>query len=45
MTKTGTRSGQDRRDEEDRRKVKVTIDPDRREADERREGDERREDK
>ena len=32
-------------DEEDRRKVKVKLDPDRREGDERRTGDERREDK
>lgn len=45
MTKTGTRSGQERRDKEDRRKVKVKIDPDRRHEDDRRTGDDRREDK
>ncbi len=45
MTQTGTRSGQERRDEDKRRKVKVKIDPDRRDGDERRDGDDRREDK
>ena len=42
MTKTGTRSDEERRAKQDRRKVHITIDPDRREGDDRRDGDERR---
>lgn len=42
MPNTGTRSNEERRTEQGRRKVKVTIDPDRREGDDRRTGDVRR---
>ena len=42
MTKTGTRSDEERRGKQDRRKVLVKIDPERREGDDRRDGDERR---
>ena len=45
MTKTGTRSNQERREKEDRRKVKLIIDPDRRVGVDRRNGDDRREKK